>query len=126
MRSPTQTRLSSHLTASQMARVGEIECLIIIIRRLSTNLEKSDAIRVCEYLLSGQGAPRAGFFLPVLNGRPMSRTLIMSGISAQCSGIRQWCMDTDSGSCFKLSAVREGVMSRLGDRGFLELFIAGL
>lgn len=33
----------------------EMECLIIIIcRRLSTNLEKNDAIRVCEYLLSGQ------------------------------------------------------------------------
>lgn len=55
MRPPAQTRLSVRLTVSQMARVGEIECLIIIIcRRLSTNLEKNDAISVCEYLLSGQ------------------------------------------------------------------------
>lgn len=55
MRPPAQTRLSVRLTVSRMARVGEIECLIIIIcRRLSTNLEKSDAISVCEYLLSGR------------------------------------------------------------------------
>ncbi len=52
---PAQTRLSVRLTVSQMARVGEIKCLIIIIcRRLCANLEKNDAIRVCEYLLSGQ------------------------------------------------------------------------
>lgn len=55
MRLPAQTRLSVRLAVSQMARAEEIECLIIIIcRRLSTNLEKNDAIRVGEYLLSGQ------------------------------------------------------------------------
>lgn len=61
MRPSAQTILSGRLTVSQMARVGEIECLIIIIcRQFSTNLENNDTIIVCEYLLSGHGAPSTG------------------------------------------------------------------
>lgn len=111
MSSPTQTRLSRHLTYSQTAGVEKIECLIIIIfRRLSTNLDGNDAIRVWEYLLSGH----------------RTCTLIPRSVGARRSGIRQRRMDTDGGSRFKRSAVGARAMSRLGDRGLLELFIAGL
>lgn len=103
MRPPAQTRLSHRLTVSQMARVGEIECLIIIIcRRLSTNLEKNDAIRVCEYLLSRQ--ERRG---RLTNGADwQSHTLITSSVNAQRRGIRQRYIDTDGGSSFKQSEER--------------------
>lgn len=59
-------------------------------------------------------------------GRRKSCALITSSVSAQHKGIRQRYMDTDGGSSFKLSEEGEGAMSRLGDRGFLGLFIAEL
>lgn len=126
MRPPAQTRLSVRLTVSQMARVGEIECLIIIIcRRLSTNLEKNDAIRVCEYLLSGQEHRGAACHRCRL--ADISRThssQVVSVLNARAS-VRPY-IDTNGGSSFKLSEEREGAMSQLGDKGFLRLFIAEL
>lgn len=87
MRPPAQTRLSVHLTVSQMARVGEIECLIIIIcRRLFTNLEKNDAIRACEYLLSGAGAWRA-HRLADSSHTHSSQVVSVLGARASVSGI---------------------------------------
>lgn len=126
MRPPAQTRLSGRLTVSQMARVGEIECLIIIIyRRLSTNLEKkttpSEALNICLVCRGTKGC-----LLLAQIGRRKSCALITSSVSAQHKGIRQRYMDTDGGSSFKLSEEGEGAMSRLGDRGFLGLFIAEL
>lgn len=114
MSSPTQTRLPGRLTVSQMAGVEEIECLIIIIcRRLSTNLDENDAIRVCEYLLSGQGAPRAA-----ADWQTRDPALIRRSAAARRSGIRQRRMDTDGGSSFTRSAVGERAMSQLGMEGF--------
>lgn len=103
MRLPAQTRLSVRLAASPAARAGEIECLIIIIRRrLAANLEEKkkikkrghqESVNIC---LAGRSPQRGCVPEPPQIGRHKSHTLITR--SARASVTRR--IDTNGGSSF--------------------------